>query len=145
MREGADPSDLRVLMFWFRENYPDKMEGHEMLITLLSSEGDPALAEALDTLEDLYRRKGKLETRAKFLQEHRAKVVVGEAGSAGTGMRDEVDDPDQVKVKLDGNIYELMQQKAHDTRISVTGRDWRDIGSPGTGGPFGRLAVQRTV
>ncbi len=47
-----------------------------MLIRILSKEGDESLPQALDTLEELYKRKGKLEERADFLQDLQVREVL---------------------------------------------------------------------
>ncbi|MEW6442527.1 MAG: tetratricopeptide repeat protein [bacterium] len=108
--------DARVLCEWLVAAYPDQCEAREIHVSLLHRcAGRAEFERSLGKLEQFYRDTRQLEAKMPFLQQ----FAEGEAPVALTpGALDEKSaqkgrpNPNQVKVKMEADIYELMRKKS---------------------------------
>jgi tetratricopeptide (TPR) repeat protein len=106
--------------------WPDECEGHEILLSLLQASGQRIeLKEALRQLEDLYEKKNLLKDKETFLQQYRE--ASGWASPAAGGTLDEQRagpeaeaTTEQVKVKMEANIYDLLKKKSLEEQVQGT-------------------------
>jgi tetratricopeptide (TPR) repeat protein len=109
-------TDAQVLLQWLSITYPQETEAHEILVTLLQKSGAKAeLEQALQRLKELYRTTGQLEKKESFLRQFEetedrtpssSEALDGKPAMMGKAR------PDQVKVKMEADVYELLRKKA---------------------------------
>ncbi len=102
---------------WITSFWPDECEGHEILLSLLQASGQRVeLQEALRRLEGLYEKKNLLKDQEAFLQQYRE--ASGWASPAEGSLDEQRVGPtadastEQVKVKMEANIYDLLKKKS---------------------------------
>jgi len=139
--EGANREDARAVVEWITSFFPDRLEAHELFLTLLSEPGDhDALVDALGRLESMYRAKGILEEKSDFLKNRRLALErmveqdsirekPGEGGRKSAG---------KVKVQMEANIYDLLKKKSREAPP-----DGEDISGESGGQGAGRSALDR--
>lgn len=108
--------DALTLARWIAGYYPDRQEGLEFLVSVLHKTGQQAeLEQALGKLESLYKKSNQLDAKKDFLVQYQA-AATGAGPSSDTF--DERPSPgaelsaDQVKIKMEANIYDLLKKKA---------------------------------
>ncbi len=116
--EGSFPGAL-TLARWIASFYPDRVEGHELFVSLLHRAGKRVeLEEAIKRLEAVYRDAEILQEKQGFLDQFRP------GGDSGIPASDALDEApggrppalsDQVKVKMEANIYDLLKEKSGQT------------------------------
>lgn len=132
---------------WITSFWPDEYEGHELLLSLLQASGQRVeLQEALRKLEGLYEKKNLLKGKEAFLQQYReasgwASPAGGTLDERRVGPTAEATD-EQVKVKMEANIYDLLKKKSLEEQVRRGGvpQDGED-GVP-EGSPLERLEFQ---
>lgn len=117
MEEGGKCEDTRPLVQWIASYYGNRMEGHELLVSLLSDPKDrDLLVKTLDHLETQYRARGNLEEKKEFLSRYR--LVVERMESKDTIREKPYEavskSPMQVKVKMEANVYDLLKKKSQE-------------------------------
>jgi tetratricopeptide (TPR) repeat protein len=131
---------------WITTFWPDECEGYEVLLSLLQTAGQRVeLQEALMKLESLYEKQNLLKDKEGFLQQFRE--ASGRASAAGDTL-DEHPGPtaeatsEQVKVKMEANIYDLLKKKSLEEQVQGAGdRSGAEAGSS-DGSPLERLEFQ---
>jgi tetratricopeptide (TPR) repeat protein len=131
---------------WVTSFWPDEFEGHEILLSLLQAAGQRVeLQEALKKLEVLYEKQNLLKDKEAFLQQYRE--VSGRPSPTGETL-DEHPGPapeamnEQVKVKMEANIYDLLKKKSMEGQVQGEGDgEGAETGAP-EGSPLERLEFQ---
>lgn len=113
--------DTLKLTRWMSGYFTHTTEALELHVDLLHQAGQGVeLRKALEILEALYRSGDQLKEKHGFLEKYRA--AVGYDASAGgldaTPDMAEDGSPDQVKIKMETNIYDLLKQKSMEDRPS---------------------------
>jgi len=146
---GSEERSLRgalAVARWITTYYPDECEGHELLVSLLHAAGQRVeLQEALRHLERLYEQKHLLKNKESFLQQFRD--ASGWVSPSDGTLHDKPGPAaeatsDQVKVKMEANIYDLLKKKS--LQEQVRGREAAQEGADGVpeGSPLERLEFQ---
>jgi len=131
---------------WLRSFYPEECDGHEILVSLLHTSGQHVeLQEALKQLEGLYEKRKLLKEKEPFLQQYRQ--ASGWTTPTGGGL-DEKPGPsaeagsEQVKVKMEANIYDLLKKKSMEDQVQGTEAGQDDEARVPEGSPLERLEFQ---
>jgi tetratricopeptide (TPR) repeat protein len=117
MQEGIDCEDTRPLVEWISSYYGNRMEGHELLVSLLSDPKDrDLLVKTLDHLESQYRARGNIEEKREFLSKYRVAVERMESKDTIREKPHEAFSKSsmQVKVKMEANVYDLLKKKSQE-------------------------------
>ena len=132
---------------WITSFWPDECEGHEILLALLQTSGQRVeLQEALRKLEGLYEKMNLLKDKESFLQQYRE--ASGWTSPAG-GTLDEQREgttaeatTEQVKVKMEANIYDLLKKKSLEEQVQGKGATQEGEAAVPEGSPLERLEFQ---
>jgi len=141
-KEEESREDAVNLIRWIVGYYDETAEALEILVPLLHQSGSVnELKQAVGRLESIYRDSNRLEEKQDFLDKYRKdddgilsapETFVEEAG-------DSVEiSADQVKVKMEANIYDLLKKKAKEQQ-SLGTPDQGEDGKPMGGSPLDRL------
>jgi len=130
--------DALTLARWLCSYYPEEAEGFELLVTLLHQAGHyNDLQQVLERLEALYKSSNQLEAKKDFLAKYRVQQEdvplendpmdsLGDQPVDTTKMTATAPPEDQLKVKMEANIYDLLKQKSMNQPEQVDGQE----GSP---------------
>ena len=131
---------------WITSFYPDECEAHEVLVSLLHTSGQHVeLQQALKRLQTLYERKKLLKEKESFLQQYRttagwtapAEGTLDEKAGPASGATGE-----QVKVKMEANIYDLLKKKSMEEQVHGREASQGDEAGVPEGSPLERLEFQ---
>jgi tetratricopeptide (TPR) repeat protein len=131
---------------WLTSFYPDECEGHEILVSLLHTSGQHVeLQEALKPLEGLYEKRKMLKEKESFLQQFRQ--ASGWTSPAGGGLDEKPGQAaeassEQVKVKMEANIYDLLKKKSMEDQVQGADAPQDDEARVPEGSPLERLEFQ---
>jgi tetratricopeptide (TPR) repeat protein len=112
------PEDMQSILQWLCTRYPNRWEGQELLAQLLYKQGKrDSLEVAVKDLEGQLRKLGIYDEKKDLLNKYKEIEEVSE-------VKDEVLDhslqtrrtvpDDQVKIKLETNIYNILKKKAEE-------------------------------
>ena len=125
MGRDEHKDDALILARWISGYYPDKQEGHEILLSLLHKSGfHEELEKTLEKLESLYKKSNQWESKKEFLERYRtASTTVGSSSEtfSETPSHGSETAPEQVKIKMEANIYDLLKKKAMEQKLETEG------------------------
>jgi tetratricopeptide (TPR) repeat protein len=132
---------------WITSFWPEECEGHEILLSLLQASGQRVeLQDALRQLQVLYEKKNVLKEKEDLLQQYRD--ASGLTSPAGGTLDEQRTAPgteattEQVKVKMEANIYDLLKKKSMEEQVQGEGASEDGEAEPQEGSPLERLEFQ---
>ncbi len=118
-REDQCIDDAIVLARWLSSYYSEDSAATEILVALLNKAGHHGeQKKVLDKLEEIYKTNGQEEAKQEFLQKHRVELpdpgVLSASPELIRAESENVEEEltDQVKIKMEANIYDMLKQKS---------------------------------
>jgi len=123
--EEGGRGDAQILARWLSGMFPDRQEPRELLLSLLDKAGQRREAqEILGSLEGLYSAAGRLGEKTGFIEQQQAALHVVRGEAIGEPPKQKLAGPaDQVKIKMEADIYDLLKKKSEKGARPVQGME----------------------
>ena len=122
---SADPTtieDMKSVVQWLCDRYPRRWEAYELLASLTYKHGDKESLElAVSKLEGVFKELGLLEEKKDVVSKYKEKAALYESmleSLTETPAASKDSARDQVKIKMEVNIYDILKRKAQETSAS---------------------------